>query len=185
MIVVGIDPSLTNTGIVALHTGTPVVLRSIGHQGRDGATYGERSDRIVSLCRAVMAVLDEITDEHGRPGLAVIEGPAYGHNLPSAHDRAGLWWGLFSALRAKHTPTAVVAPGTRAKWATGHGRASKAGVLTAVRTWWPATLIANHDIADAAVLALMGACRAGDPMPFPAKDRHHTGLEAVHWPVLA
>lgn len=185
MIVVGIDPSLTNTGIVALHTGTPVVLRSIGHQGRDGATYGERSDRIVSLCRAIVTVLTEIADTHGPPGLAVIEGPAYGHNLPSAHDRAGLWWGLYSALRAKNTPTAVVAPGTRAKWATGHGRAPKAEVLATVRSWWPNTRIANHDIADAAVLALMGALYAGHPMPFPIKPRHRTALDTVVWPVLA
>lgn len=190
MIVCGLDPSLTSAGIAILVDGQPTYLDAIGHPGKDGASYNHRSDRIVSQARAITrAVLDV-----GSPGenhtriptraidLAVIEGPAYGQNLPSNHDRAGLWWGLYSALRAKRIPTAVVAPGTRAKWATGHGRASKTDILTAVRTWWPNTAIRNHDVADAAVLALIGAHHAGDPMPFPVKDRHTLALEAIAWP---
>lgn len=180
MIVAGIDPSLTNCGIAILHAGQPVYLDAIGHPGRDGASYDHRSDRIVSQARAIIATA--VTTSPIRPDLAVIEGPAYGANLPSNHDRAGLWWGIYSALRAKHIPTAVVAPGTRAKWATGHGRATKTDVLTAVRTWWPNTTIRNHDIADAAVLALLGAYHLGEPMPFPIKGRHELALEAIAWP---
>lgn len=188
MIVAGIDPSLTNCGIAILHNGQPAYLDAIGHKGRDGASYDNRSDRIVSQARAIIRTVLEDYDApddqtiRRHIDLAVIEGPAYGHNLPSNHDRAGLWWGLYSALRAKRIPTAVVAPGTRAKWATGHGRASKTDILTAVRTWWPNTAIRNHDVADAAVLALIGAHHAGDPMPFPVKDRHTLALEAIAWP---
>ncbi len=189
-VVVGIDPSLTNCGIAILDAGQPVHLTAVGHAGRDGANYDNRSDRIVSQCRTVIAAILDV----GSPGknctslptrlpdLAVIEGPAYGANLPSNHDRAGLWWGLYSALRARKIPTAVVAPGTRAKWATGHGRATKTDVLTAVRTWWPGTIIRNHDIADALVLATIGAHHHGDPMPFPVKPRHTLALEAIAWP---
>ncbi|MEB3021292.1 crossover junction endodeoxyribonuclease RuvC [[Mycobacterium] crassicus] len=177
MIVAGIDPSLTNCGIAILEAGQPVHLDAVGHAGKDGASYDHRSRRIVSQCRCIISIITTHT-----PDLAVIEGPAYGHNLPSNHDRAGLWWGLYSALRAKHIPTAVVAPGTRAKWATGHGRAGKADVLKTVRAWWPDTTIRNHDIADAAVLATLGAFHAGDPMPFPVKPRHQVGADVIDWP---
>ncbi|MEC4838158.1 hypothetical protein R2360_00205 [Mycobacteroides chelonae] len=40
----------------------------------------------------------------------------------------------------------------------------------------------NHDIADAAVLALMGAFHLGEAMPFTVKERHYAGLEAAAWP---
>ncbi|MGV0627194.1 crossover junction endodeoxyribonuclease RuvC [Mycolicibacter minnesotensis] len=188
MIVAGIDPSLTSCGIAILHNGQPAYLDAIGHPGRDGASYDHRSRRIVSQCRAIITAITEcnIGGRNSTPNvaidLAVIEGPAYGANLPSNHDRAGLWWGLYSALRAKRIPTAVVAPQTRAKWATGHGRATKTDVLNAVRTWWPNHSIRNHDIADAAVLAAIGAHHHGDPMPFPTKPRHTLALDAIDWP---
>lgn len=196
MIVAGIDPSLTNCGIAILQHGTPRMGTSVGHAGKDGASYDNRSDRIVSQARAILAAI-ETTLAAGRPDqrvkfyldqhldLAVIEGPAYGQNLPSNHDRAGLWWGLYSALRAKKIPTAVVNPATRAKWATGSGRAEKRDVLAAVRAWWPDHTIRNHDIADALVLAAIGAHHLGDPMPFPVKDRHTLSLEAINWPSIS
>lgn len=191
MIVCGLDPSLTNTGIAVLHNGQPALLRSIGHGTLNGKTYGHRSDRIVAQCRAVMAVLaDECNDRNtlraprSRIDIAVIEGPAYGANLPSNHDRAGLFWGLVSTLRARKIPTVVIPPATRAKWATGKGNADKRAVLATVRDWWPATRIANHDQADALVLAAIGAFHAGDPMPFAVKERHSANLAAVQWPEL-
>jgi Holliday junction resolvasome RuvABC endonuclease subunit len=188
MIVAGIDPSLTSCGIALLRNGQPQLLTTIGHPGHNSAHYNHRSDRIVSQCRAVIDAITDVTNPRNgftqktHIDLAVIEGPAYGTNLPSNHDRAGLWWGLYSALRAKKIPTAVVAPGTRAKWATGHGQAAKTDVLAAVRAWWPNTTIRNHDIADAACLALIGAFRLGDKIPFEPKPRHHLSLDAISWP---
>lgn len=84
-VVAGLDPSLTNTGITVLTNGQPTLLTTVGHGGRDGANYNHRSDRIVSQCRTVIT---ETLQHH--PALVVIEGPAYGANLPSNHDRAGL-----------------------------------------------------------------------------------------------
>lgn len=190
--VVGIDPSLTSAGIAVLRDGRPVLLTSVGHASPNGQDYSHRSDRIVSQCRAVINAIaglpsktpDWVTGSGLAIDLAVIEGPAYGQHLPSNHDRAGLWWGLYSALRAKRVPTAVVAPKTRAKWATGRGDAKKPAVLAAVRATWPtwAHHIRNDDIADALTLAAMGALHHGDPLPFPPRNYQHNGLESVTWP---
>ncbi|EFG75264.1 hypothetical protein HMPREF0591_4827 [Mycobacterium parascrofulaceum ATCC BAA-614] len=192
MIVAGIDPSLTNTGIAVLHNGQPMLLRSIGHGTLSVRSYAHRSDRIVAECRAVMAVLADECDERNtlraarsRIDLAVIEGPAYGACNASTHDGSGLWWGLYSTLRARRIPIVVVAPTTRAKWATGKGNADKRAILTTVRSWWPNTHIANHDQADALVLAAIGAFHHGDPMPFAIRPQHHNRLKAAQWPSVS
>lgn len=38
-IVVGLDPSLTSTGIAVLRDGIPCMLHSIGHKGSDADSY--------------------------------------------------------------------------------------------------------------------------------------------------
>ena len=180
--VVGIDPSLVSCGIAILADGKPVLLKSVGHGTPNGRSYTHRSNRIVGQCRAVMRLIDEFNILSAHPDLAVIEGPAYGANMPSNHDRAGLWWGLYSTLNARDIPIAVVAPKTRALFATGSGNADKATVLAAVRAWWPDTLVRNHDIADAATLALLGAMHLGDQVPFDVRARHRGCVDVVKWP---
>lgn len=176
--VIGIDPSLVSTGLAVLTDGRPTALHSIGYGGHDGDSYATRSRRVRAVCRSVIEwALREV-----RPDLAVIEGPAYGQFLPSTFDRSGLWHGLYGALDAKKIPIGVVPPQTRAKWATGSGRAEKGEVLLNVREWFPGVRVLNHDIADAAVLALMGAFHLGEAMPFTVKPRHYAGLEAAAWP---
>ncbi|SKO00274.1 Uncharacterised protein [Mycobacteroides abscessus subsp. massiliense] len=56
-------------------------------------------------------------------------------------------------------------------------------MLANVREWFgPRVKVLNHDIADAAVLALMGAFHLGEAMPFTVKERHYIGLGAAAWP---
>lgn len=194
MIVAGIDPSLTSTGVCVVRDGQPVVLRSIGYTGNNADCWRTRGRRIVKQVRGVMPLVVQ----QGVPDLAVIEGPDYGDNMPSTFDRSGLWWGLFCELWARNIPVAVVAPASRAKWATGKGRISdpaltphqrrkahKRLVLDEVQRWWPNVKVHNDDMADAAAMAMMGALRGGDPMPFLVRGRHMLGLEAVAWPAEA
>lgn len=175
--VLGVDPSLRNTGLAVLRDGVPVALHSIGYGGHDGDSYATRSRRVRAVCRSVI----EWALRDGLPDLAVIEGPAYGQFLPSTFDRSGLWHGLYGALDAKKVPVAVVPPQTRAKWATGSGKAEKGVVLANVREWFPGVKVLNHDIADAAVLALMGSAQFGKPMPPMVRERQKE-MKTVHQP---
>lgn len=177
MIVAGIDPSLTSAGVAILDSGTPVHVSHHGYPGHNGATWQTRSRRIRWTCNQILGALAGYQLD-----LAVIEGPAYGAHHGAQFDRSGLWHGLYAALDAQNTPVAVVAPQTRAKWATGTARAQKRDVLDAVRTWYPDQTITCDDEADAIVLALQGALRLKDPMPFTTKPRHHTALENIAWP---
>lgn len=182
-IVAGIDPSLTSAGIAVLVNSAPILLRSVGYPGRNSDSYAERGNRIVAQARHIVEVAIYDGDRHPRRiDLAVIEGPAYEAKYGHAFDRAGLWWGLFTALRAKQIPTAVVPPATLKTWVTGKGNAGKSQITGAVKFWWPNARILNDDIADAAALALLGAYRLGDPMPFTIKDRHTNALDKIAWP---
>lgn len=62
---------------------------------------------------------------------AGMEGPGYWSNLPP-HDRVGLWRGVYSGLRSRKIPVAVIASATRAKWAIGRVDFKKRGVLDVV-----------------------------------------------------
>lgn len=181
MIVCGLDLSLTNAGIAVLTDGRPTLLTSVGHGGKDGASWEQRSRRIVSQSRAVMQVLANfMAPDRIGIDLAVIEGPSYASEFGDQFDRAALWWGVYSALSAKRVPIAVVAPGTLKKWATGKGNAKKPDVLAAAKEWCRPR---NHDEADAAWLALLGAARLGDPIaPVELTSWRIAGFEAVKWP---
>lgn len=178
MIICGIDPSLTRAGIAVLTDGQPTVLRSAGWGGHDSDSYEDRSDRVVAQTRLICSLIPTDTD------LALIEGPAYKSVTGHAFDRAGLWRGVYAALRHRRTPIAVVAPPTLKVWATGRGHADKDTVHTETRLRWPGLRIRNHDEADALALAEIGAARLTDPLPFPLKTRHHNTLKSpgIAWP---
>ena len=214
-VVVGIDASLTSTGLAVLRDGIPVMLHSLGHKGSDADSYLVRGRRIVSQARAVAQAVETAVpttvpvdpletvsplNPDGRShfpvkyvatpiDLAVMEGPSYGSQYGDQWDRAGLWWGIFSALAAKKVPIAVVSPKTRAKWATGkdvegNGNSKKPVVFAAVKDEWTDVRahIRNDDIADALTIAAMGALWLGDPLPIQVHKWRVKGLESVAWP---
>jgi Holliday junction resolvasome RuvABC endonuclease subunit len=183
-VVVGIDPSLTSTGIAVLINGAPLAMKAINGGRKDSKSYAHRSDRIVRQCGAV---IDALPVDH--IDLAVIEGQAYGYHNAYTSDGNALWWGIFSQLRAQHIPTAVVTPITRQNWVIGRegskdATEKKKQVLLAVRLWWPglAKAVRNDDIADALALATLGAAHCGDQLPFELKDRHRNTIESIDWP---
>lgn len=186
-IVVGIDLSLTSAGIAILRDGKPIQITHVGHKGRDGASYQNRSRRVRSQCQTVLRVLDPPL--HPRPAwiistidLAVIEGPSYGSQFGHEFDRAALWHGVYGALEARGVPIAVIAPNTLKLWFTGDGAASKQRMTDTAMARFVEP-ISTHDEADAIGAAVAGAYWLGDPIPFEPSQRQREALDKVQWPV--
>lgn len=162
MLIVGIDPSLTATGVAVLQV-----------EARLWSVHTVTSRPVRSAVPAELAMvkrMNSIRDRvHSLPGLAptlaVIEAPAFSKNNGMAHERAGLWWKLYElASEAWGVPVVVVKPNVRAMYATGKGNAGKDEVMLAVPRRYPDVQITNNNECDAVVLAAMGARLRGVPI---------------------
>jgi crossover junction endodeoxyribonuclease RuvC len=180
-VVIGIDASLDSTGVAVLHSTQPELnyLRTVVMKGKRDATIVQRLIRLRETTRLILSTF---------PGnllvsevLVVIEGPAGAAPGGSTWDRAGLWWLILAGL-PPGARVGVVSPSTRAKWATGNGRADKAAVAVSMARRAPDMEIANSDEADALALAWMGAQWLGWK---PIKTKYEEeALKAAKWPVI-
>lgn len=181
MRVVGLDLSLTNTGVAIIDDGA-VELQRVRSNGHKAATLAERGSRLDQITYAIEDHLGDL--ERGFPDLVIIEGPSYGqHRQGGQHDRAGLWWQvvrLSADLASGHI--VEVPPATRAKYATGKGNAAKDHVLASVVRRYPTVTVDGNDTADALVLAAMGARWLGEPIEASLPQANLAAMDAVAWP---
>lgn len=193
MIAVGIDPSLTSSGVAVLVDGKVAHYARYGRPGHNGASWTTRSRRVRRMIREVT----EAAFVCGRPDVFVIEEHPYAvGNQGNEFDRAAIWHGIFGNMDAREIPGVVVG-NTKAKtWITGHGGANKAEVIAVIDEWFAGqldpplaklrkTVDGPTDLADALGFATMGAYKLGDPLPFEPKDRHRTALALLPWPKIA
>lgn len=184
-IVIGIDLSLTSTGIARIETGAGRehhTVRRITSKGSKTATLNERQARLHNLRLDIcLAAADA--------DLVVIEGPSFGQARQGGqHDRAGLWWLVVDWLLNSNEndgwgkAVVEVPPAARAKYATGKGNGAKDAVLAAVVRRYPNIEVTGNDEADALVLAAMGARWLGYPLEASLPKTHTAALDAVQWP---
>ena len=176
-LVVGIDPSLTATGVAhAYPHDRRAVTDTITTKGARADTLTDRHTRLTWIAGTVL--------DHTRGAtLAVIEGPSYGSVGAGTWDRGGLWWLIVDALLSNDIPLAVAPPSSRSRYATGKGNASKDEVLLAVARRYPDVELDNNNEADALVLAAAGAHRLGHPIVDVPKG-HAGALDGFTWPDL-
>jgi crossover junction endodeoxyribonuclease RuvC len=179
--IVGIDPSLTGTGVAVIHP--------------DGNLFTDTFTTKLRGHQRLAHIVTEIRDaaisnvRWGPAQLVVIEGPSYGNQgsgrQSGHHERAGLWWLITHELYQAGVPYAVVPPASRCRYATGKGNAAKDQVLAAVlKRFGQLVDIDNNNEADALVLAAMAAEHRGLPLaPMPAT--HSEALAKVVWPEVA
>lgn len=173
--VVGVDLSLTATGVAAAVGGTAKVRTVTSTPTED--TIAARSIRL----RAVAGALFNLARD---ADLVVIERPAFLSKTGAAHDRSGLWWLLVARLTGAGVPVAEVSPNTIKKYATGKGTADKDAVLAAVVRRYPDVEVNTNNEADALILAALGARHVGEPLEATLPADRLAALSAVKWPPL-
>lgn len=173
--VLGLDLSLTGTGLAAVTSDGGFTVTTVDSTGRRGDTLADRDRRLADLARRIGLFIQN-WDTYT---LAVLEGPAIMAKGGSNWDRAGLWWLVIQMIDPNRT--AVAAPTTVKKWAAGKGNADKAAVAGGVTRLWPEFECGSDNEADALTLASMGAQRLGMNL-FPKRAHHSDALLKVEWP---
>jgi crossover junction endodeoxyribonuclease RuvC len=156
MITIGIDLSLTGTGICAINDGKIFISKLIKSK-REGDTPTleiERMDGIVD--EAIRDVL--IYDASGEVcvDLVLLEGISYmSKNTTALSQLSGLSYMVRSRLSLLDIPFVIVAPSTLKKFITGKGNSPKDIMMMEIYKGWGET-ITNNNIADAFGLAMVG-----------------------------
>ena len=163
MRIIGIDPSLTGTGIATIDTNHPDHIRihtETIHSTKTGNTITHRLTRFGTVADRLLDTIPNNPD----PDLAIIEGPAYSAHGAGTWDRAGMWWNIARILHRLGIPTIEVPPATRCQYATGKGNAAKDVVMISAVRRYPAADITDNNQADAVILAAIGARLHGHPI---------------------
>lgn len=147
-VVMGIDPSLTSTGLVVLSNSELISSETIGIKEKGIA-------RLLELQNILEGRLFTY-----KPDLVVIEGYAFARSN-QAHQMGELGGMIRMLLTQKRVPWIEVAPTQVKKFATGKGNAAKDLILMNVYKRWGVEFDSN-DIADAYVLARIGLAVSGD-----------------------
>jgi crossover junction endodeoxyribonuclease RuvC len=173
--VVGLDPSLTATGLASSSGWT----RTIG--------YTDKKNPITKIPHglrrtAMRNVRDEILLAVGHPRLVVMETAALSRSAGGAHERGWLWWALYDALSDDGVPIGLMDPRQRAQYACGKGSGDKGAVIDAVARRWPQFETAGNDNrADAVALMAAGLDWLGQPLTVvPQVNR--VAIERAVWP---
>lgn len=176
--VVGLDLSLTGTGVAAIDLSSGVLSTAVHKSPTPadnnlGAHVNRHRDLVVGIVAQVLAA---------NPALVVVEGLQFSvREKDSSLTRRGfLWWAVVEELCTGGAPVVEVAPQLIKKLATGKGNAGKSEVVAAYAVAWPeAARGANiEDRADAAFAAALGAARLDrDVLPFRLTVKQR---EAVH-----
>jgi crossover junction endodeoxyribonuclease RuvC len=181
-LIIGIDLSLTATGLAAISIDkiTTVKTHVVPSSGSTDDSIQERFDRQTELCSAIMDwVLDNrsVDTDVDRPDLVVIE--ALFNSKTSAGgllDRSGLWWRVVGSLLCWGIPVVSPTQSQGKKFFTGNGSADKGAMaMYAARLypqWNPATMKHANDEADAIAMASIGVglWESDTSWPYPNTD---------------
>lgn len=150
--VVGVDPSLTGTGIAHGRVATNTIQTKPCAEA-----IGPRLARIRFIVHTVLLVTES-------GALVMIEGPSFAsrEQAGQAHLRAGLWWSLVNDLTASGCDLVEVPPKTLKKFATGSGNASKSDMRMALYKRGGIDLADDNQV-DAWWLREAGLHLLGDP----------------------
>ena len=169
MIFVGLDLSLTSTGLVA---GDLRVAHGSKFKG---------IERLVDLRTKILAPMAQFAAD-GQDFVVMVEGYSFGSKNSHAHALGELGGVIRMAMLENGFPFVEVPPSNVKKFATGKGNASKGEVMsaTSVRTGIVWAGKGAEDICDAFVLEQMGLTKAGlSPYTWPKLNME--ALDTLDW----
>ncbi|MFM9373202.1 hypothetical protein [Streptomyces sp. Da 82-17] len=178
--VVGIDPSLTGTGIASSNGWCDVIGYKRARAKDPGITQLPHTERL----KAMRQLVDQVLEQIGTPNLAVLELPAVSRSGGGAHERGWFWWQLYGRLRDRDVPIGLLTPNARALYATGKGNAPKNLVVDNIARRFPDWATdGNDNAADAVALMAAGRDWLGHPITNLPKT-HRAALDKATWPTL-
>jgi len=154
-IIIGIDPSLTSTGIVVLQNGKVETAVTTKDQPELGTII-----RVREIIKRIYKSITDLSNEEGcrDPNLIVIEGFSLGSKGNSIFETAYLGWRIreeLEQLKLQKLPWIEVTPTQLKKFATGKGMGKKELILLQVYKRWGVEFSDNNQ-ADAFILAKIG-----------------------------
>ncbi len=174
MKIVGIDLSLTSTGVATYHGEPP-------YAELDCRTIAPKTtgyERVAEICADLWSAA--LTSNSIFAPLVVIEGYAFAAKGRGMTGLAELRGVLLYTFQCRGTPLVTIPPACLKKYGTGTGNAAKEAVLLAAeRRYGHLVEVHNNDEADALMLVAMAMHYYGRPLaPVPAlnakalTDRH-------------
>jgi hypothetical protein len=200
MRVAGIDLSMTSTGVAVLGVSTFIPawpptfklerIRSAPDRKAIGPpSLAQRNKRITEVRDAVLSAADLWATEPGqRPGLILLEAPSFGSEGAGMWDRAWLWGQVVTAIHEQGIPLVEVTPHQVRKYATGSAstrgktKVDKDQVLAAVIRRYVHAPVDGNDVADALILAAIGARMLGHPIEAALPVANTAALDKLHLP---
>lgn len=173
--VVGLDPSLTSTGIAVHSPGVETLLHTVASKGKKGASWIERHARLCTL-------REQIVDRIPSSSVVFMESPSYSSTSTSSHDRSGLWWHLYDGLHLRGCVIVPVSPAQRMMYATSKGNSAKDAVMAAAIRRYSRLDIKNNDEADAVILMALGLRALGRPIEDSLPQSHLRALDKLELP---
>ena len=156
--VVGIDPSLSATGVCVLSGWGELSHMGVVSSPPSGGRVHARMDRIEKMVRDVKRIVDEY-----KPVLICIEGYSLGSNMPGVSDRVE-YGGLLRYVLTREFKLIEVNPLSLKKWATGKGAGDKTALIAAITAKYQVQFKSSDEY-DAYALARMAMQIAGCEQP--------------------
>jgi len=168
MRILGIDTSLTATGLALVDIAVNGVDICKPHAGYDPAKVNSHTDVVTvsapgptkdkskrAMARRVNVLIAQIEDvfDNDEPDYVGMEALAYGAKGEGAWVLPWIFGRVIELCETYDVPLQVVATSARAKFATGKGNAPKEAVLLAMERAFPEVKLANNNEADALAVA--------------------------------
>lgn len=176
--VVGVDLSLTSTGVALVHPDGSVETGLITTKMASPETLLTRAERANTVREEFVEYMYKTLPARG---VVVVEGPAPNAKFGKPWDRAGLWWMIVNWCVGSGIPIVEVPPTSRCKYLCGKGNQGKDVVLASAIKRYPEIDIVNNNVADAVGLAMMGRRAIGVPYEDSLPQTHLDAMKGVRW----